>query len=268
ECPKLLEICRERGHEVTTFGKAGETIRLLGRRLRPSGQDLTIDAGGHVQEVSTTLVGGFQAENLLAALGLVLATTDRPVGHVVTALGKVEGAPGRLQRIQGSNEAISVFVDFAHTPDALAHVLGALRPHVEGKLMVVFGCGGDRDSGKRPEMGKIAVDGADKVFITDDNPRSEDPAAIRRAILDAAPGAIEIDDRADAIHRAVRKLDVGDVLVVAGKGHEAGQIVGSEVLPFDDAAVARAALAERIGAERTGAGRDPGNPGALKHGSE
>ena len=188
-----------------------------------------------------------------------------PTESVVAALGTVKGAPGRLQRIKeeegrGRDPGFSVFIDYAHTPDALAHVLDALRPHVGGKLMVVFGCGGDRDSGKRPEMGKIAVERADKVFITDDNPRSEDPAAIRRAIMKAAPGAVEVDDRADAIHLAVRKLDVGDVLVIAGKGHETGQIVGAEVLPFDDAAVVRAALAEHTGVE-------PGGAGSQQHGS-
>lgn len=259
EFPKLLAICQERGHAVTTFGKAGEQIKLLDRRPRPDGQDLTLNILGQVHEVATPLVGGFQVENLLAALSLVLATTDRPVAEVVAALGGLRRVHGRLEVVDGSNEGFSVFVDFAHTPDALAHVLDALRPHVQGKLSVVFGCGGDRDKGKRPEMGKMAVERADWVFITDDNPRSEDPAVIRRAILEAAPGAVEVADRADAIHRAVRKLDVGDVLVIAGKGHETGQIVGSDVLPFDDVVVARAALAER-------AGNGPGDPDARKYG--
>ncbi|MGI9486998.1 MAG: UDP-N-acetylmuramoyl-L-alanyl-D-glutamate--2,6-diaminopimelate ligase [Geminicoccaceae bacterium] len=259
EFPKLLDICKTRRHRVTTFGKAGNQIKLLDRRPRPDGQDLTLDVLGQVHEVATPLVGGFQVENLLAALGLVLATIDLPAAEVVAVLGQLKGARGRLEVVEGSNEGFSVFVDFAHTPDALAHVLDALRPHVERELSVVFGCGGDRDIGKRPEMGKIAVERADKVFITDDNPRSEDPAAIRRAILEAAPGAIEVDGRAEAIHLAVRKLDVGDVLVIAGKGHETGQIVGSSVFPFDDAAVARADLAER-------AGKGGSGPDVFKHG--
>ncbi|MEM8948541.1 MAG: UDP-N-acetylmuramoyl-L-alanyl-D-glutamate--2,6-diaminopimelate ligase [Pseudomonadota bacterium] len=266
EFPRLLDICKARGHAVTAFGLAGEDIKLLERRPYPDGQDITLEVFGQVHEVATALMGGFQVENLLAALGLVLATTDLPADRVVAALGDLKGVRGRLEAVNGrrdavdgSNEGFSVFVDFAHTPDALAHVLDALRPHVEGKLSVVFGCGGDRDPGKRPEMGKIAVERADSVFITDDNPRSEDPATIRRAALDAAPGAIEVGDRREAIHQAVRKLEVGDVLVIAGKGHESGQIVGYEVLPFDDVEVARAALAER-------AGQGAGDPGAFKHG--
>ncbi|MGI9508503.1 MAG: UDP-N-acetylmuramoyl-L-alanyl-D-glutamate--2,6-diaminopimelate ligase [Geminicoccaceae bacterium] len=265
EFSDLLAICRKRGHEVMTFGTAGDDIKLLDRKPRPDGQDLTLIVRENRFEVRTPLVGGFQAENLMAALGLVLATSEASLASVMAALGSLDGAPGRLQRINeddaGRDQGFSVFIDYAHTPDALAHVLDALRPHTDGKLMVVFGCGGDRDSGKRPAMGKIAAERADKVFITDDNPRSEDPASIRRAILAASPGAIEVDDRADAIHLAVRKLDVGDVLVVAGKGHETGQIVGADVLPFDDAAMVRAALAERagvgagdVGAEKDGSG--------------
>ncbi|MGI9420656.1 MAG: UDP-N-acetylmuramoyl-L-alanyl-D-glutamate--2,6-diaminopimelate ligase [Geminicoccaceae bacterium] len=258
EFRELLAICKERGHQVTAFGEVGDDIRLLQCRPRPNGQDLTIDVRSKVHEVATPLVGGFQAENLLAALGLVLATMPEETDRIVAALSEVEGVRGRLEAVQlsdwgGSDRGFSVFIDYAHTPDALAHVLDALKPHVGGKLMVVFGCGGDRDAGKRPAMGKIAVERADRVFITDDNPRSEDPATIRRMILEAAPGAIDVADREQAIHRAVRNLDVGDVLVIAGKGHETGQIVGSEVLPFDDAAVARTALADRA-ADRAGRG--------------
>ena len=210
---------------MTTFGLAGEDIKLLECRPHRDGQDFDLIIQENRFEVRTPLMGGFQVENLLAALGLVLATTDLPADRVVAALGDLKGARGRLEAVNGrhgavdgSNGGFSVFVDFAHTPDALAHVLDALRPHVEGKLSVVFGCGGDRDAGKRSEMGKIAVERADWVFITDDNPRSEDPAMIRRAILEAAPGAIEVGDRRDAIHRAVRKLEVGDVLVHSGQG--------------------------------------------------
>jgi UDP-N-acetylmuramoyl-L-alanyl-D-glutamate--2,6-diaminopimelate ligase len=252
EFQELAEICRRRGHRILSYGEAGEAIRLIERRPKPNGQALTLEVFGRRFAIETPLVGDFQAANLMAALGLVLGASDVPPERAAQALDAVRGAPGRLQRVDGSDPGFSVFIDYAHTPDALAHALEALRPHVEGALSVVFGCGGDRDSGKRPAMGKIAVERADRVFITDDNPRSEEPAAIRRQILAAAPGAIEIADRAEAIHLAVRMLGVGDVLVVAGKGHETGQIVGSTVLPFDDAAVAKAALAERFSREGAG----------------
>ena len=154
---------------------------------------------------------------------------------------KLEGAPGRLERI-GAKHGAPVFVDYAHKPDALEKALAALRPFVSGRLIVVFGCGGDRDPGKRPMMGAIAVQGADVVIVTDDNPRSENPATIRAAILAAAPGAQEIGDRAEAIRAAVNMLQPGDALMIAGKGHETGQIVGDRTLPFSDADEARAAL--------------------------
>jgi len=160
---------------------------------------------------------------------------------VFAALEKLEGAPGRLERI-GEKNGAQVFVDYAHKPDALEKALAALRPFVTGRLIVVFGCGGDRDPGKRPIMGEIATRAADVVIVTDDNPRSEDPASIRAAILAAAPGAREIGDRAQAIRAGVAMLKPGDALVIAGKGHETGQIVGLSVLPFSDADEARAAL--------------------------
>jgi UDP-N-acetylmuramoyl-L-alanyl-D-glutamate--2,6-diaminopimelate ligase len=245
EFERLRAICADRGLAVTSYGRKSDDVKLLERRPRNDGQDLTIAVQGRRFAIETALMGDFQAANLLAAFALVWATADGDViDRLIAALGMVEGAPGRLQAVDGSPEGVSVFVDYAHTPDALAQVLDALRPHVTGELTVVFGCGGDRDQGKRPVMGRIAADRADKVFITDDNPRSEDPASIRRAILEACPCAIEIGDRDQAIHRAVRKLGVGDILVVAGKGHETGQIVGQTVLPFDDVAVVRAALAE------------------------
>jgi UDP-N-acetylmuramoyl-L-alanyl-D-glutamate--2,6-diaminopimelate ligase len=166
------------------------------------------------------------------------------VKRAVAALETLDAAPGRMQRIAGHPAGAMIFVDYAHTPDALAHVLNAARPHAKGRLVVVFGCGGDRDTGKRPEMGRLACDLADRVIVTDDNPRGEEPAAIRRAILAACSKAEEIGERARAIATAVASLRKGDVLVVAGKGHETGQIIGDEVLPFDDVEAVRAAIGE------------------------
>jgi UDP-N-acetylmuramoyl-L-alanyl-D-glutamate--2,6-diaminopimelate ligase len=179
--------------------------------------------------------------NALAALGLVLATGGE-LAPSVAALAHLPGVPGRLQLIGKTAARAPVFVDYAHTPDALDTVLRALRPHAEERLVVVFGAGGERDRGKRPLMGQVAAEHADRIIVTDDNPRSEDPAAIRRAILAAVPGAAEIGDRRTAITAAIAELRAGDVLVIAGKGHETGQIIGREVLPFDDAVVAMEAL--------------------------
>ncbi|HET6518906.1 MAG TPA: UDP-N-acetylmuramoyl-L-alanyl-D-glutamate--2,6-diaminopimelate ligase [Geminicoccaceae bacterium] len=240
-------VCRARGVRVLSFGRLGDDLRLVRQEPRPDGQSITLAVHGREHAVDTRLVGAFQGSNLLAALGLVLAGGGDPEA-AVGALGAVEGAPGRMQRVAAHPSGAPVFVDYAHTPDALAQVLQALRPHTAGRLVVLFGCGGDRDPGKRPEMGRIAAGLADAVFVTDDNPRSEDPAAIRRAILAACPGATEVGDRAAAIRAALAGLRAGDVLVVAGKGHEAGQIVGDRVLPFDDGAAVRAGLSELFGA--------------------
>ena len=188
------------------------------------------------------LPGDFQISNALVAAGLCIATRLE-ADAVFHALQTLEGAPGRLERI-GSVRGAAVFVDYAHKPDALEKALAALRPYVRGRLIVAFGCGGDRDAGKRPMMGAIARRAADVVIVTDDNPRSESPAAIRAAILAEAPGALEIGDRAEAIRAGVAMLRDGDALMIAGKGHEIGQIVGDRVLPFCDADEARKALAE------------------------
>jgi UDP-N-acetylmuramoyl-L-alanyl-D-glutamate--2,6-diaminopimelate ligase len=179
--------------------------------------------------------------NALAALGLAIATGSDPAQAVATLAG-LTTVPGRMQFVGEANGA-SVFVDYAHTPDALATVLAAARPHTRARLIVVFGAGGDRDRGKRPLMGEAAAKVADLTFVTDDNPRGEEPAAIRRAVLAAAPGAVEIGDRRAAIRTAVAALQPGDLLIIAGKGHETGQIIDHEVLPFDDAAVAAEAIA-------------------------
>jgi len=242
EFERLAALCRARGHRLQPYGEApGAALRLLERLALPSGQRLAVELFGVRHQLDLPLVGAFQAMNVLAALGLAVAT-GVALGAALPALPRLPGVPGRLQFVGRSRSGAAVFVDYAHTPDALATVLAALRPHAEGRLAVVFGAGGDRDRGKRPMMGRIAAELADRVYVTDDNPRNEPPAAIRRAILDAAPGAVEIGDRRAAIAAALAGLGRGDLLVIAGKGHETGQIVGSEVRPFDDAAVAHEAL--------------------------
>jgi UDP-N-acetylmuramoyl-L-alanyl-D-glutamate--2,6-diaminopimelate ligase len=247
EFEPLAADCRARAIAVLDYGESAARLRLLERCPEADGQRIGFTVDGREYGVRSTLVGAFQASNLLAALGLVLATGADP-DAAAPLLGKLEGAPGRMQRIGRHPSGAPVFVDYAHKPDALAKVLDTLRPHTEKRLVVAFGCGGDRDPGKRAQMGAIAAARADRVYVTDDNPRSEDPAAIRRAILDACPGGIEIGDRRAAIRAAIAGLEAGDVLVVAGKGHETGQIVGDRVLPFDDAVEVRAALNDLSGA--------------------
>jgi UDP-N-acetylmuramoyl-L-alanyl-D-glutamate--2,6-diaminopimelate ligase len=207
---------------------------------------LAVGFGGQTFETLLPLAGAFQASNALVAAGLVIATGE-DAADVFAALESIQGAPGRLQRVGSGPRGGEAYVDYAHTPDGLETVLKALRPHASGRLMVVFGAGGDRDTTKRPLMGKAAADLADMVIVTDDNPRSEEPASIRAAILKAAPGAVEIGDRREAIEAAVAQLREGDVLVVAGKGHEQGQIVAGVTHPFDDVAEVSAALGVRHG---------------------
>jgi UDP-N-acetylmuramoyl-L-alanyl-D-glutamate--2,6-diaminopimelate ligase len=198
-------------------------------------------------DTTLPLLGAFQVENALLAAGLVLAVEgEGRAAEVLDGFRGLKGVSGRLEQVGEINGAPCI-VDYAHKPDALAHVLDALRPFTTGRLFCVLGCGGDRDRGKRPLMGRIAVDKADVVIVTDDNPRSEDPAAIRAEILKAAPGAREIGDRALAIRTAIGELQPGDVLVVAGKGHETGQIIGDRTLPFSDHDEVRAAIAEKQG---------------------
>ncbi|MGH7095425.1 MAG: Mur ligase family protein, partial [Stellaceae bacterium] len=242
EFAALSALCRGRGQRLIAYGEADAVdVRLVRRDPRRDGQHLVLDLFGTRRELTLPLVGAFQAMNALAALGLAVATGSPPEA-CAAALPLLTPVPGRLQFVGDANRA-AVFVDYAHTPDALATVLRALRPHAEGRLVIVFGAGGDRDRGKRPLMGRVASELADRVYVTDDNPRSENPAEIRRAILNATPGAIEIGDRRRAIGAALADLRPGDVLVIAGKGHETGQIVGGETLPFDDTAVAREAIA-------------------------
>jgi UDP-N-acetylmuramoyl-L-alanyl-D-glutamate--2,6-diaminopimelate ligase len=239
----LATLCREREQRVIGYGAGvAAELRLVARTPRRDGQRISLLLFGKAVEIDLPLVGEFQAMNVLAALGLT-AATGAPVSDTAATLPRLSGVPGRMQRVGETASGAVVLVDYAHTPDALATVLAALRPHAEGRLAVVFGAGGDRDRGKRPLMGQVASEGADLVYVTDDNPRSEPPAGIRRAILVAAPHAIEIGDRSEAIAAAIASLRRGDILVVAGKGHETGQIVGGTVLPFDDALVARDAIA-------------------------
>jgi len=197
---------------------------------------------GMPRSIDLPLVGAFQASNALCALGLVLGC-GAPADKAWAALARLEGTPGRMQLVARTKFGAGIYVDYAHTPDALETVLRALRPHATNKLVVVFGCGGDRDRGKRPMMGAIAARLTDRIYVTDDNPRGEAAAAIRAEILAACPGAREIGDRAQAIAQAVAELEPGDILVLAGKGHEQGQIVGTVTHPFDDAQAARAAVA-------------------------
>jgi UDP-N-acetylmuramoyl-L-alanyl-D-glutamate--2,6-diaminopimelate ligase len=229
------------GHSIFSVGQAGQGIALLSRSLLPEGQRLTVRLRGRAYEVRLPLAGGFQASNALVAAGLCLAAGLSPE-QTLAGLEALEGAPGRLQRVGAGSRGGEAYVDYAHTPDGLETVLKALRPHVRGKLVVVFGAGGDRDRGKRPLMGAAAVQHADLAIVTDDNPRSEDPAAIRAEVLAGAVGAREIGDRRAAIRAACALLAEGDVLVVAGKGHEQGQIIAGVTHPFDDVAETAQAL--------------------------
>ncbi|MBX9758851.1 MAG: UDP-N-acetylmuramoyl-L-alanyl-D-glutamate--2,6-diaminopimelate ligase [Beijerinckiaceae bacterium] len=244
---RVIALCKARGHTVFTTGRAGEGLRLLEAQAHADSTRIVVAHDGATRQINLPLAGAFMASNALVAAGLCIASGE-PADGVLAALETLQGAPGRLEKV-GERDGAPVFVDYAHKPDALEKVLAALRPMTSGRLVVVFGCGGDRDRGKRPIMGEIAVKGADVVIVTDDNPRSENPAAIRAEILKAAPGAIEIGDRASAIAHAVSLLRRGDALVIAGKGHETGQKIGASVLPFSDHGAARAALQSKAEAQ-------------------
>ncbi len=247
EEPGLAGRCRRRGHRVVTYGRQGQELRLDAVQPLADGLDLALTVFGNAYHVRLPLVGLFQAENALCALGLVLAAQDGTADAAVAALEHLTGVRGRLELVAQHPAGAPCYIDYAHTPDALATVLDTVRPHARGRLVVVFGCGGERDPGKRPEMGATARRLADIAIVTDDNPRGEVPAAIRAQVLAGCPGAAEIGDRAAAIRTAVAGLKAGDVLVVAGKGHETGQTVGKEVRPFDDAEQVRAAVAALAG---------------------
>ncbi|WP_333682774.1 UDP-N-acetylmuramoyl-L-alanyl-D-glutamate--2,6-diaminopimelate ligase [Pontibaca methylaminivorans] len=239
---EMRAVAAARGVNVITVGREEGDLALLGQRFDASGQDLRFSWGDKVVQVRLSLIGGFQAENVLLAAGLAIACGEEPE-PVFAALAELVTVHGRMELAAVRGNGGTVFVDYAHTPAAVATALATLRPHVMGRLIAVIGAGGDRDAGKRPLMGRAAAENADLVIVTDDNPRSEDPALIRHAIMEGAPDASEVGDRAEAILRGVDALGPGDALLIAGKGHERGQIVGDTVLPFDDAEQASIAVA-------------------------
>jgi len=230
---RFIDAAKARGLRLMTVGRKGETIHLDRREDRGGAQALTLHYQGKIFYVELPQAGDFQASNALVAAGLAIGLGENP-DKVFAALEHLKGAPGRMEKVAFAKSGAPIYVDYAHTPDSLEKVLEALRPHTANRLHVVFGCGGDRDKGKRPLMGAIAVRLADDVIVTDDNPRSEDASVIRGEILAAAKGAREIGDRAQAIRTAVADLKAGDVLILAGKGHETGQYVKGEVFPFSD----------------------------------
>ena len=235
---RVIAAARARGLKVVSVGTAGETLMLKSRTPTALGQTLVVTADGRDHSIALPLIGAYQAANALVAAGLVIACGGA-VAATLAQLARVRPVRGRLERAVIARSGAPVYVDYAHTPDALEAAAAALRPHTRGRLILVFGAGGDRDQGKRPLMGAVAIAIADQVIVTDDNPRSEDPAMIRAAILVAAPGASEVADRRAAIATAIAASGADDVVLIAGKGHEQGQIVGAQVLPFDDVQVAR-----------------------------
>lgn len=241
-------LCWVRGIDVLSVGEKGEDIHLLSKEVVAHGQKLHLGIAGQVFELVLPLIGDFQASNALVAAGLLLALGEKPQA-IVDAMQQVSGVHGRLEEIGVSRRGARIIIDYAHTPGGLEAALKALKPHNLGRMHVVFGCGGDRDKGKRPEMGRVATEHADRVYVTDDNPRSEDAALIRAQILYAAPQAMEIGDRAEAITAAVSAAGPGDIVLIAGKGHETGQIVGDQILPFSDIDAAKAALSREGGVE-------------------
>ncbi len=230
---KIAAVCEQRGQKIISYGTMGQDIKLLSSTPLPHGQKLEIEYFGQPKTIEIPLVGEFQAMNVLCALGMLSAITGLP-DDVIHFISDIKGAKGRLELVGQTSNGAGIYIDYAHTPDALAKALTALRPHTTGRLHVVFGCGGNRDTGKRPQMGKIAHDLADVVYVTDDNPRFEEAEDIRNEIMPACPGAYNIGDRAKAIQMAIDNLLPGDVLVVAGKGHETGQYIKGEIIPFSD----------------------------------
>ena len=237
---QVVEAARRRGLKIFTVGEQGDDIRLVDGAIDRFAQKIRLRHDGRELTLRLPLVGAFQVQNAAVAAGLAIATGAEPT-RVFAALETLTGAKGRLE-LAGARNGAPIFVDYAHKPDALAKALDALRPYAGRYLVVVFGCGGDRDKGKRPLMGAIAAAKADRVIVTDDNPRSENPGTIRAEILAAAPDAVEIGDRGEAIRAGIAGLERGDVLLIAGKGHESGQIVGDKILPFSDQDAVTAAL--------------------------
>jgi UDP-N-acetylmuramoyl-L-alanyl-D-glutamate--2,6-diaminopimelate ligase len=240
---RVIDLARQRRNRLITVGEHGDDLRLVSRDPTLLGQGLVIAAGDQEHRVTLPLIGAYQAANALIAAGLVIATGG-DVARTIAGLGRLQPVRGRLERAVISPAGAPVYVDYAHTPDALEAAIAALRPHVAGRLILVLGAGGDRDQGKREPMGEIAAAHADVVIVTDDNPRSEQPAAIRSDILKGAPDAIEHGDRRGAIRQAIAMATADDIVLIAGKGHEQGQVVGDLVLPFDDVTVAREVAGE------------------------
>lgn len=228
--------------KIWTYGRAGEHFKIISLTPTPHGQKCEFEILGERYNLNINLVGEFQILNVLCALALVMSEEGVDHKKAIASIDNLKGVRGRLENIKGHPQNAGIYVDYAHTPDALENVLNALRPHTDNKLICLFGCGGDRDAGKRAQMGEIANNLADEIIITDDNPRSEDPACIRAAIMAAAPKATEIGSRREAITHAIQNLTHGDVLVIAGKGHEQGQIFATHTDPFDDAEEVKAAI--------------------------
>jgi UDP-N-acetylmuramoyl-L-alanyl-D-glutamate--2,6-diaminopimelate ligase len=239
----LAKSCHQHGLRVVSFGVFGTEYKIMHLEPSAQGQVATLVIHGKSYTLNIPLAGAFQVFNIAAALALVEASGGK-LEDALKVVPKLKGVPGRLELVAELANGAAVYIDYAHTPMALANILKTLRPHVQGKLHVVFGCGGDRDAGKRPEMGKAANDLAEVAIVTDDNPRSENPAAIRKAVLAGCPRGLEVADRKQAIYVALQGLGAGDILVIAGKGHEKTQTVGSKILPFDDAQVAREGVKE------------------------
>ncbi|MEX1234138.1 MAG: UDP-N-acetylmuramoyl-L-alanyl-D-glutamate--2,6-diaminopimelate ligase [Roseovarius sp.] len=239
---EMADLAEARGQDVLRVGRHNTAqLRLLSQRFNPTGQSLRFSWLDEIQQVDLPLIGGFQGENLLLAAGLAIGA-GADAARVFQVLPEMETVRGRMQLAATRRSGAAVFVDFAHTPDAVATAIEALRPHVMGRLVAIIGAGGDRDPGKRPLMGQAAASHADLVIVTDDNPRSEDPGAIRAAVMEGCPEAANVGDRAEAILRGVDALGPGDALLILGKGHETGQTVGTDVLPFNDAEQASVAV--------------------------
>lgn len=242
---RAIQAIKARGLTPFTVGRKGSAIKLLDAEQQGHAQKLTLEHDGNNYDVLLPLLGDFQVSNALVAAGLAIATGHAPEA-VFPCLENLQGAKGRLEHVGTTSTGAPIFIDYAHTPDALTNALSALRPYASSRLAIVFGCGGDRDKGKRPQMGKAATEAADLVIVTDDNPRGEDPATIRAEIMTQAPGAREIGDRKQAITEAIAQLNEGDLLLVAGKGHETGQIIGQKIIPFSDHEAVEHALKEAI----------------------
>ncbi|MGB1895943.1 MAG: UDP-N-acetylmuramoyl-L-alanyl-D-glutamate--2,6-diaminopimelate ligase [Parvibaculales bacterium] len=244
----MAAACAATGRSVLEVGRPGDAVHMAITARRATGLDVTVDLDGARHDVTLPLIGDFQIENLTLAMGMAKAA-GIDVTTILEACRDLQAPRGRMQLAGRTSEGAAVFVDYAHTPDALENALTALRRHVPqgGRLLVMFGCGGDRDSGKRPEMGAVAANHADMVFVTDDNPRHEDAADIRAAIMAACPDATEIGDRGAAIEAVLAAAQADDLVLLAGKGHESGQIIGDIILPFDDVTMAQSILASKGG---------------------